>query len=344
MYSSSKEILSSSLVRRMLATISEYELVKKKESDYYKTVKEFCKGNKFSHQNFMRIYHRWQNSGGDISMLVPQKRGPKFRTRRTDISTEKLVIELRKRGLNRYETVLIFKEQHSITLSPSTVYNIFKRYGLNKLKVEQKIAKKEIIMSRMGELVHIDCHHISRGITIAEPHQQFSILGVIDGYSRLVWLELLDSKKSLEVMFATMRALHSLRHYYGLRAETIMTDNGSEFGGGKSAKNKLEHPFERMLIEMDVKHVYTKPYRPQTNGKIERFWKTLKDDFIEDTLFENADEMKEALLEYNIYYNEHRPHSALNGVTPKQFIDKNTAINDKVIVTEKEEKEVSNND
>ena len=72
--------------------------------------------------------------------------------------------------------------------------------------------------------------------------------------------------------------------------EMVMTDNGAEFGSGKNAKNKDEHPFERLLTEMEMKHVY--PYRPQTNGKIERFWKTLKEDFLECSLFNNEEDFK----------------------------------------------------
>ena len=68
-----------------------------------------------------------------------------------------------------------------------------------------------------------------------------------------------------------------------------------------------------------MKHIYTKPYRPQTNGKIERFWKTLKEDFTEDSLFKDKDDLKEELLGYIIYYNEHRPHSSLNGKIPFDF-------------------------
>ena len=66
-----------------------------------------------------------------------------------------------------------------------------------------------------------------------------------------------------------------------------------------------------------MKHRYTKPYRPQTNGKIERFWKTLNEDFIEDALYENIDDLKDELLGFIVYYNEHRPHSAINNLTPQ---------------------------
>ncbi len=71
-------------------------------------------------------------------------------------------------------------------------------------------------------------------------------------------------------------------------------------------------------IIMEIKHVYTKPYRLQTNGKIERFWKTLKEDVIEDALYQNLDDLKEEMLGFLVYYNNHRPHSAIGGKTPAQ--------------------------
>ena len=102
-----------------------------------------------------------------------------------------------------------------------------------------------------------------------------------------------------------------LKHRYGFEIDNVMTDNGSEFGSGQFTRNKHEHPFERLLMEMDMKHIYTKPYRPQTNGKIERFWKTLNEDFVEGALYENIDDLKNELLCILLYYNEHRPHSAI---------------------------------
>ena len=48
-------------------------------------------------------------------------------------------------------------------------------------------------MQKIGELVHIDCHQLSQGITIAEPNQTYYLLGLIDGYSRLAWVEVLEN-------------------------------------------------------------------------------------------------------------------------------------------------------
>ena len=177
-------------------------------------------------------------------------------------------------------------------------------------------------MSRIGELVHIDCHQLSKGITIAEPLKTYYLLGIIDDYSRVAWVEVLEDKKAMSVMFATLKAFNMLKLNYNIEIEKVMTDNGAEFGSGPHTKNKDEQPFERLLQEMQMKHLYTRPYRPQTNGKIERFWKTLKEDFIEDALYNDLEDLKTELLGFLVYYNDHRPHSAIHNFTPKEFAKK----------------------
>ncbi len=75
----------------------------------------------------------------------------------------------------------------------------------------------------------------------------------------------------------------------------------------------MTNPFKRMLKEMGVKHRFIRPYRPQTNGKIERFWRTIEEDIIEGTTFESLEDFTNDLFEYMIYYNEYRPHQGING-------------------------------
>ena len=318
MSTSNKGLISKTLAKKMMSCIIEYEKIKNKESEIFKTVKEFCLYHKFSHQNFMKIYHRYKENPVESS-VVPQKRGPKYKTRRTDLSIEEKVKKYRESGNNRYEIVQMLKGE-GIKISPSTVYNICKRYGLNKLKQPQIRERRKIIMERIGELVHIDCHQLSKGITISNSNKTYYLLGLIDDYSRIAWVEVLENKKSLNVMFATLKSFNMLRMQYGIEIERVMTDNGAEFGSGRNSKNKEDNPFERLLLEMRIKHLYTKPYHPQTNGKIERFWKTLKEDFLEEAQYNDLEDLKEELLCYLVYYNEHRPHSSLNGSTPKDFM------------------------
>lgn len=322
MTTSNKNLISRTLATRMMSCIEEYIAIKEKRSKQFKTVQEFCEYHKFSHQNFMKIYHRYQANPCPESLL-PQKRGPKYQTRRTDIEVEKMIIELRQLGNNRYNIKQILKKKYA-NLAPSetTIYNICKRNNLNRLRKTEKEEKRRIIMSKIGELAHIDLHQISKGITIAEPNKTYYLLGVIDDYTRLCWLELLDDKTALTVMFATLKAFNMLRMRYDFEIDSVMSDNGAEFGSGRFAKNKDTHPFERLLTEMEMKHIYTKPYTPKTNGKIERFWKTLEEEFLEDSLFEDEEDLKNEILGFIAYYNEHRAHSSLNGLTPLEFAKK----------------------
>ena len=109
-------------------------------------------------------------------------------SRRVDIKVEEEVLELRKLRLNRYEIVRILSSKQ-IKISASSVYNILKRNGLNVLKnmnnTEKKVNKNKIIMSRSGELVHIDLHHLASSITIVNNNKPFYLLGLLDGYSRI---------------------------------------------------------------------------------------------------------------------------------------------------------------
>ena len=68
-----KKLISKTLARHMLSCISEYELVKSKQSEHFNTVKSFCQYHKFSHQNFMKIHHRYKANPVEMS-LIPQKR------------------------------------------------------------------------------------------------------------------------------------------------------------------------------------------------------------------------------------------------------------------------------
>ena len=130
---------------------------------------------------------------------------------------------------------------------------------------------------------------------------------------------LLEDIKSLTVMFAALKCLNFISKEYQIQFEEVLTDNGSEFA---SRNNKKEHPFERMLEELGIRHRYTRPYRPQTNGKVERFWRTLENDLIEGTSFDSIEEFKDELMQYLIYYNNHRPHQSLGGIPPADFLKK----------------------
>jgi transposase InsO family protein len=142
----------------------------------------------------------------------------------------------------------------------------------------------------------------------------------VDSCTRIAWVEAIADKKALTVMFAVFRSFNFIAQRYNIRFAEVLTDNGPEFGT-KESGSKEDHPFERFLIEMGIRHRYTRPYRPQTNGKAERFWRSIEEDLLQDYVFESVEELEDELLKYIIYYNEHRPHQGINGKTPQQLND-----------------------
>lgn len=302
-------------VQKWRFLIKEYEDVKAGRSEQFARVGDFYKHHGTCSQTFRKYYNRYLQTGDDTALL-PQRRGPKWKGRRLPDEVVALTLEQRRLGMNRYEICAVLKERRSHTASPSTIYRLFRDNGINRLKPKMVEEKRRIIKEKLGELGHVDLHQLSRDIFLQPPEQTAYIVSIVDSCSRLAWAEVVLGKKALPVMFKTLKMINILNVRYGLQFERIMTDNGAEFA---SRSRPDEHPFETMLIELGIKHRYTKPYRPQTNGKVERFWRTLDDDLIEGTTFDNVEKLSDELLEYIIYYNEFRPHQALSGMTPKAF-------------------------
>jgi len=299
--------------------IREYEQVKNKTHPLHKKAMDFYKANDTCAKSFLKYYNRYKQGGKSIDLL-PQKRGPKYKTRRPLAFIEQKVIELREKGNNKYEIVSILKPKlGKYTPSYSGVYNILKRNKINRLTPKIKKNYQKIIKERMGQLGHVDCHHLSKSIIRGES-QKLYLVCVIDDYSRVAWAELVADITSLTVMFATLKCLNILSDHYKIKFEEVLSDNGAEFGI-KTSQKKHQHPFERMLIELGIVHRYTKPYRPQTNGKVERFWRTLEDDLLRETDFDSLEELKEELLQYLYYYNHERPHQGIDGKKPIEMIN-----------------------
>jgi transposase InsO family protein len=110
---------------------------------------------------------------------------------------------------------------------------------------------------------------------------------------------------------------------HGIEPEAVMTDNGVEFTAYTSQKAKQTHFFETMLNIINVRHVYTKPYQPQVNGKIERFWRILNEECLlcqTETL--TKEELLAELENFMWRYNYERRHSALKYETPLEQLKK----------------------
>lgn len=310
-------------IKRFRFLIKEYQLVKEKKHSKFRFAADFYRFHNTSRQTFLKYYNRFALGHSDNNLL-PQKRGPKWKSRRPLPYIENKILEYRRLGLSRYEIASALQPKlKQFTPSPSGVYNIIKRYNLNKLTTNMKVEKRHIIKTKAGELAHVDCHYLAKDIVSGITERLF-LIAVVDDASRIAWVEIIPDMKALTTMFATMRILNYFQQAHGIIFKELLSDNGAEFGG-KNIKSPEENPFERMLIEMNIKHRYTRPYRPQTNGKVERFWKTIESDLLEDMVFDSIDHLQDELSQYLYYYNHLRPHQGINGDSPVAFLKKLSA-------------------
>ena len=305
-------------IQAMLKNIEGYELVKSKKHPAYKTAAAFYDGVGVCKQNFLKYYRRFIIAKRNTYALIPHKTGRKFKQ---DLGHTKEVIDLikdiRSKGFNKYELQIKLRKKLNVEISSSSIYRLLKKLNINRLNPKIKEQTRRIIKMRSGEMGNIDIHYVAKRTVKEVGNKKLYIVGIIDAYSRICWLEVIDSIKSIDVMFASMDMLMRLKDRYNIQFESIMSDNGPEFSSPKNPS----HPFEKMLNYYDIKHVYTKPYRPQTNGKIERFWRTLEEELLSGEEFETLEEFKEFILGYTLYYNEQRMHQGIDNMTPLQKLE-----------------------
>ena len=239
--STSDATLKRNYIQKYQFLIGEYESVKAGTHAKYKKVEDFYQAHGTCRQTFLKYYGRYRQSG-DLSSLMPGKRGPKYQSRRTPLEIETQVLDLRKRGCNKYEINDILRGTlQEKTPCHSTIYAIFKRYGMNHVTPKMQEEKRKIIKEKIGELGHIDAYHLSKD-TIAEDSNRYYLVGVIDSCSRLAWVEVINDIKALTVMFATLRCFNYLNNHYEVKFAEVLTDNGPEFG-----PSTLSHEIWRMM-------------------------------------------------------------------------------------------------
>ena len=179
--------------------------------------------------------------------------------------------------------------------------------------------------SAPGELVHVDIKKLGRipdggghrklGRTVGNRHNKKQGLGyafvhhAVDSYSRLAYSEqLTDERKETAAGFwERARAFFSEA---GFEVTAVMTDNGACY---------RSHAFKTALGE-GVKHRRTRPYRPQTNGKVERFNRTLAAEWAYAQTYLSDAARAATYADWLHHYNHHRPHTGIGGLTPAQRV------------------------
>jgi transposase len=212
-----------------------------------------------------------------------------------------------------------------LDMALTTVSGILTRIGMGKLGRLGMEPAVRYERSRPGELIHIDVKKLGR---IARPGWRMtggrSSRGVpgyqrkenqlgwefvhvcVDDATRLAYVEVLENERATTAIGFLRRAV-AFYAAHGATVEQLLTDNGNAYRSGIHAI---------ACRALNIKHMRTRPYRPQTNGKAEKFIRTMLAGWAYGAIYRNSNERTAALAGWLELYNWRRPHAALNHQPP----------------------------
>jgi transposase InsO family protein len=256
--------------------------------------------------------------------LYDRSSAPHRVANRTPAERVELILHLRRLRFTAAEIA------ETLRMALSTVSAVLKRAGMGRLGrigLEQPLRFER---ARPGELVHLDVKKLGRieggaGKRVrggSHSHYQRTFTDragrrrntvgweyvhiAIDDHSRLAYAEVLGDEKAVTAVAFLRRAVTYYRRY-GIAVERILTDNGSCYRGTIHAL---------ACRALGIRHSRTRPYRPQTNGKAERFIRTLLAGWAYGAIYRSSAERSAALDGWLWHYNHRRRHSALGHQPP----------------------------
>ncbi len=222
-----------------------------------------------------------------------------------------------------------------IELAPSTIYRVLLRRGISRLRdldVTGSDLREPVIRyewARPGDMVHVDVKKLGRipGGGGWRAHGRGSaqhraadraktrgaragyvfLHSAVDDHSRLAYTEELSDERGATAAAFWARALRFFRRHGIRRIRRVLSDNGSCYRSGA---------FAMALLASRTRHKRTRPYRPQTNGKVERYHRTLAREWAYTQAWSTNGHRAAALGAFLDRYNYHRPHTALGGKPP----------------------------
>lgn len=263
-----------------------------------------------------RTGYKWLERYRDGLSLKDQSRAPYFRPRQTSAETEELILSVRINhptwGARKILRYLADKDNGGLPV-PSTVTSILKRNGF--ITPEQSACHtpfKRFERATPNDLWQMDFkgHFAMRDGNRCHP------LTMKDDHSRnLLCLDAYDNEQWDNVKTSLLRVFRE----YGL-PNSILCDNGPPWGNNKQGYTL----FELWMMQMDVLPIHGRPLHPQTQGKDERFHRTLNEDILKRIPIQNLAHAQEVFDAYRIEFNTERPHSALNLDVPAKHYRKSS--------------------
>jgi transposase InsO family protein len=207
----------------------------------------------------------------------------------------------------------------------STVWKVLQRAGISRAARAEKEAANSYEWPCPGDLLHMDVSRYARferaGHAVTGDRSQRSrrwmrpetrvgydyAHALVDDHSRLAYVELHEDEKAATVTAFVERALAFFAEH-GIVAKRLMTDNAFSYVKNRSLRE--------LLVTHGIRHLTTEPYRPRTNGKVERFHQTMAREWAYGLAYRSHRHRNRALPHWLAYYNERRPHSSLGGRPP----------------------------
>jgi transposase InsO family protein len=263
--------------------------------------------------------------------LVDRRPVPRRVPRRTPADRVRAICELRQLRLTGAEIA------ERLEMPVSTVSAVLKREGLGKRsRLEPPEPTQRYERRRPGELVHIDVKKLGR--IQAGPGKRITgrpgsrrgptrtdaagirrgavgwecVHVAVDDFSRLAYVEVLPDQKAATAIGFLKRALEFFAEH-GIQVERVMTDNGSAY---------VSAPHRLACQQLGIRHIRTRPYRPRTNGKAERFIQTLTRRWAHGRPYNSSAERTAALTSWLDHYNYKRPHGSLGHKPPGSRLTK----------------------
>jgi transposase-like protein len=272
-------------------------------------VAHVAKAMGISRQCAHKWWRRYQELG--VDGLHDRSSRPRRSPNRTPASMERRILQRRrvdKSGPHRLGARL--------SMAPSTVHRVLVRHDLSRLDRLDRATNRVVRRyerKKPGELVHVDVKKIGRiprggghrvhgrGVKKRRRVGYAYVHSAIDDHSRLAYTEVLDDETGRSAAGFWRRAEAWFRAH-GIVVERVMTDNALYYRG-------------RLFNEAlgDISHRYCRPYRPQTNGKIERYHRTLQEEWAYVRPYFQESDRTRALARWLHVYNHHRVHTAIGG-------------------------------
>jgi transposase InsO family protein len=246
------------------------------------------------------------------SGLVDRSSRPAFSPRAIATATALAIVELRKRRLTQKRIAA------SLGISESTVSRVLGRAGLSQLKDLVPVEPvRRYEHEAPGDLLHIDTKKLGR---IERPSHRVTgnrrdtfngagwefLFVAIDDHARIGFTDIYCDERGPSAEQFLRNAAAYFRSL-GVRVRRVLTDNGSPF---------RSTAFAKACAELGIRHLFTRPYRPQTNGKAERFIQSALREWAYGWTYQHSSQRAETLAAWTHHYNWHRPHQGIEGLAP----------------------------